>query len=270
MIHKYFTDLGARLRLTAKKNITTNCSIRQRRSLPSAASLYPVGELLMATGQPLLSLFSCPIHSIFEKHNQGGPQGKGQALISYRRCDLLHDLIIDRHCRKRIRGRRTQRASLSRSCDNVIKNHGALNTRRWCEDWGGTLLNCQCVGTKSLRSGGMSSLNRDFLDAHKHVYVGGTTLSRRTYNETVSHHVHTDNSVWRLSACLMLPLLSSHGCWGSSTQVSTFSPVAWSTSVWKVRRGCDWFTDSHKALSRSVVRDIGKCASLKTYKSYRI
>lgn len=178
MIHKYFTDLGARLRLTAKKNITTNCSIRQRRSLPSAASLYPVGELLMATGQPLLSLFSCPIHSTFEKHNQGGPQGRGQALISYRRCDLLHDLIIDRHCRKRIRGRRTQCASLSRSCDNVIKNHGALNTRRWCEDWGGT---GSVLAPSRFTLGECHLLrNRDVLDAHKHVYVGGNTLSRRT------------------------------------------------------------------------------------------
>lgn len=65
------------------------------------------------------------------------------------------------------------------------------------------------------------------------------------------------------SASSTLPLLSSVGCWGSSTQVSTFSPVSWFTSVWKVRRGCDWFTDSHKALRRSVIREMGRFGSLK-------
>ncbi|TNN56173.1 hypothetical protein EYF80_033638 [Liparis tanakae] len=46
--------------------------------------------------------------------------------------------------------------------------------------------------------------------------------------------------------------------------VSTFSPESGSWSVWKVRRGCDWFSDNHKAFSRSVVSDIGKCSSLET------
>lgn len=63
------------------------------------------------------------------------------------------------------------------------------------------------------------------------------------------------------SASCTLP--SSLGCWGSSTQVSTFSPVSWSTSVWKVRRGCDWLTDSHKALRRSVMSEMGRFGSLK-------
>lgn len=49
----------------------------------------------MASGQQL-SLFSCPIHCISEKHNQGEPQGTGEGLIFYRRCDPLQDLIIDR------------------------------------------------------------------------------------------------------------------------------------------------------------------------------
>lgn len=50
---------------------------------------YPVGELLMAAGQPLLSLFSCPIHRISEKHNQGGPQGTGEAPVCYSHCLIL-------------------------------------------------------------------------------------------------------------------------------------------------------------------------------------
>lgn len=62
----------------------------------------------------------------------------------------------------------------------------------------------------------------------------------------------------------MLPLSGSHGCWGSSTQVSTLSPVSGSSSVWNVRRGCDWFSDSHNAFSRSVVSDRGKWWSLQT------
>lgn len=58
------------------------------------------------------------------------------------------------------------------------------------------------------------------------------------------------------------PLSFSHGCWGSSTQVSTFSPVSGSTSVWKVRRGWDWFSDIHRAFSGNMVSEIGKCVSL--------
>lgn len=60
-----------------------------------------------------------------------------------------------------------------------------------------------------------------------------------------------------------LPLLSgSKGCWGRRTQVSTFSPDSGSMSFWKVSRGCDWFSDSHRALSRSAVRDMGRWSSL--------
>lgn len=58
------------------------------------------------------------------------------------------------------------------------------------------------------------------------------------------------------------PLSESLGCWGSSTQVRTFSPVSGSTSVWKVRRGCDWFSDIHRAFSGNMVSVIGKCVSL--------
>lgn len=42
----------------------------------------------MAAGQPLLSLFSGPIHGNSAKHNQGEPQGTD--LIPHRLCDLLH------------------------------------------------------------------------------------------------------------------------------------------------------------------------------------
>lgn len=69
------------------KKITIDCCIRRRQSQLSAESLYPVGELLMAAGQPLLSLFSCPIQCVSEKHNQGRPQGTGEAQICYRRRD---------------------------------------------------------------------------------------------------------------------------------------------------------------------------------------
>lgn len=50
---------------------------------PSEASLYPVGKLLMAAGQTLLSLFNRPIDCISEKHNQGRPQGTREALICF-------------------------------------------------------------------------------------------------------------------------------------------------------------------------------------------
>lgn len=83
-----------------KEKITIICCIRQRQSQPSAACLYPVCELLMAASQALLSLFSCPIHNISEKHIERGPQGTREGLICYRRCDPLQDLIIDRYCRK--------------------------------------------------------------------------------------------------------------------------------------------------------------------------
>lgn len=54
----------------------------------------------MAASQALLSLFSCPIHNISEKHIERGPQGTREGLTCYRRCDPLQDLIIDRYCRK--------------------------------------------------------------------------------------------------------------------------------------------------------------------------
>lgn len=44
--------------------------------------------------------------------------------------------------------------------------------------------------------------------------------------------------------------------------MSTFSPVSGSTSVWKVRRGCDWFSDIHRAFSGNMVSEMGKCVSL--------
>lgn len=44
--------------------------------------------------------------------------------------------------------------------------------------------------------------------------------------------------------------------------MSTFSPVSGSTSVWKVRRGWDWFSDIHRAFSGNMVSEIGKCVSL--------
>ncbi len=60
-----------------------------------------------------------------------------------------------------------------------------------------------------------------------------------------------------------LPLFSdSQGCWGNSTQVRTFSPDSGSTSVWKVSRGWDWFSDSQSALSRREVRVKGRYSSL--------
>lgn len=55
----------------------------------------------MAAGQPLLSLFSCPIRRISEKHNRAGPQGTGKAPVCRR-----HDRPgpgekkMDRNCRR--------------------------------------------------------------------------------------------------------------------------------------------------------------------------
>lgn len=56
--------------------------------------------------------------------------------------------------------------------------------------------------------------------------------------------------------------VGSEGSWGSKTQVKTFSPVAWSVSVWNVRRGWDWLSDNHRAFNFKVVRDNGRCNNL--------
>lgn len=64
------------------KCITIYCNIKpQDRYSDVASPQCRPGELLMAAGQPLLSLFSCTIRRISEKHNRGGDsQGKEKAL----------------------------------------------------------------------------------------------------------------------------------------------------------------------------------------------
>lgn len=119
MSHKTSACLAARLRSAAKRNTVTGCSIRQRWRLPTAAPLHPLGELLMAAGQPRLSLFSGPIRSISAKHNQEEPQGTD--LIPPRRCHLLHALVIDRSRRKRISGGGAEHCVPSQA-DHVIES----------------------------------------------------------------------------------------------------------------------------------------------------
>lgn len=174
----------------------------------------------MAAGQPLLSLFSGPIHGISEKHNQGEPQGTD--LIPHRLCDLLHGnwQILQ----ERIRG--TEHRVFSQA-DHVVNS---------------------TTGHQIGRDEASADVRLETI----HARFRGTNTERAS-----------QMTVWR-SASSTLP--SSLGCWGSSTQVSTFSPVSWSTSVWKVSRGCDWFTDSHRALRRSVMREMGRFGSLKREK----
>lgn len=175
----------------------------------------------MAAGQPLLSLFSGPIHGISAKHNQGEPQGTD--LIPRRLCDLLHgnwEIL-----QERIRG--TEHRVFSQA-DHVVNSSKTTGHQTGRAEASADVR----LGTNPARFRGMDA--------------------KKAYQMAVCR-----------SASSTLPLLSSLGCWGSSTQVSTFSPVSWSTSVWKVSRGCDWFTDSHKALRRSVMREMGRFGSLK-------
>lgn len=54
------------LRMTVQKYIANETALWDGKAA-GLQSLFPVGELLMAAGQLLLSLFSCPIYRFSEK-----------------------------------------------------------------------------------------------------------------------------------------------------------------------------------------------------------